>query len=39
MRFTFTSGTAGVMSYTVSGTPVTKSITRTELRSPYAACS
>ncbi len=39
MRFTFTSGTAGVMSYTVNGAPVTKSITRTELRSPYAACS
>ncbi len=39
MRFTFTSGAAGVMTYTVNGTPVTKSITRTELRSPYAACS
>jgi hypothetical protein len=39
MRFTFTSGTNGVMSYSVNGVNVTKSITRTEFSSPLPSCS
>ena len=39
MRFTFSSGTAGVMTYTVSGITVTKAITRQVFSSPVPACS
>ncbi|PWB61314.1 MAG: hypothetical protein C3F16_08565 [Betaproteobacteria bacterium] len=39
MRFTFTSGTTGVMSYTVNGAPVTKLIRRFVFSSPVPICS
>ncbi|MBZ0248778.1 MAG: hypothetical protein K8F93_03895 [Burkholderiales bacterium] len=39
MRFTFASGTAGVMTYTVSGVTVTKSITRQVFSTPVPACA
>jgi hypothetical protein len=39
MRFTFTGGTTGVMTYTVNGAAVTKTITRYEFSSPVPACS
>ncbi|MBX3715937.1 MAG: hypothetical protein KF738_08050 [Burkholderiales bacterium] len=39
MRFTFSSGTAGVMTYTVSGITVTKAITRQVFSTPVPACA
>ena len=39
MRFTFSSGTSGVMTYSVNGVNVTKSITRNEFSSPLPSCS
>jgi len=39
MRFTFTSGTTGVMTYTVNGAPVTKTIRRFVFSSPVPICS
>jgi hypothetical protein len=39
MRFTFSSGTRGVMTYSVNGASVTKPITRNEFQTPLPSCS
>ena len=39
MRFRFTNGNTGTLTYTYNGTTVTKAITRQEFSTPFSACN